>query len=275
MAPGTTTRETDPMTTSVIDRPPPIGPLIRQWRTRRRRSQLDLSNDTGVSTRHLSCVETGKSRPSREMVLLLADQLEVPLRDRNTLLLAAGYAPAYDERSLEDDEMSSVREALATILTGYEPFPALAVDREWNLVLANDALAPMLAGVAEELLEPPVNVLRASLHPDGMSSRILNLAEWRGQLLDRLAREALITGSAEVAALHDELAGYPGGITHPSPEGRIAVPLRLRTDAGDLSFISTVTTFGTAVDIALAELSVEAFLPADPATAAAIRRAGS
>lgn len=267
--------QTGSMTTTVIDRPLPIGPLIRQWRTRRRRSQLDVSIEAGISSRHLSFVETGRSRPSREMVLLLADQLEVPLRDRNTLLLAAGYAPAYDERSLEDEEMSSVREALGLILMGYEPFPALAVDREWNLVLANDALAPLLAGVAEELLEPPVNVLRVSLHPDGMSDRILNLAEWRGHLLDRLAREAAVTGSAETEALREELAGYPGGSTHPSPEGRIAVPLRLRTDAGDLSFISTVTTFGTAVDIALAELSVEAFLPADPATAAAIRSAGS
>ncbi|HEY9564625.1 MAG TPA: helix-turn-helix transcriptional regulator [Nocardioides sp.] len=263
------------MSSAVLDSAPslgqPIGPLIREWRNRRRRSQLELSNESGISTRHLSFVETGRSRPSRDMVLRIADQLEVPLRERNTLLLAAGYAPAYDERTLEADDMSAIREALDLILTGYQPFPALVVDRDWNLVQANDAVTPLLADVAPELLEGPVNVLRLSLHPDGMSSRIINLAEWRGHLLDRLAREHAVTGSARTKALHDELLDYPGGITHAPPDGRIAVPMRLRTEAGELSFISTVTTFGTAVDISVAELTVEAFLPADAATAAALR----
>ncbi|WP_217996904.1 helix-turn-helix domain-containing protein [Nocardioides jensenii] len=248
-----------------------VGVLLKDWRQRRRRSQLELSNESGISTRHLSFVETGRSRPSRDMVLRIADQLEVPLRERNTLLLAAGYAPAYDERTLEDDDMTAIREALDLILTGYEPFPALVVDRDWNLVQANNAVAPLIADVAPELLDGQVNVLRLSLHPDGMSSRIVNLAEWRGHLLDRLAREFAVTGSAGTKALHDELSSYPGGITHAPPDGRIAVPMRLRSDAGELSFISTVTTFGTAVDISVAELTVEAFLPADAATAAALR----
>ncbi|QIX28888.1 helix-turn-helix transcriptional regulator [Nocardioides sp. JQ2195] len=248
-----------------------VGVLLKDWRQRRRRSQLEVSNQSGISTRHLSFVETGRSRPSRDMVLRIADQLEVPLRERNTLLLAAGYAPAYDERTLADDDMSAIREALDLILTGYAPYPALVVDRDWNLVQANAAVAPLLEGVAPELLEAPVNVLRLSLHPDGMSNRIVNLAEWRGHLLDRLAREHAVTGSTSTRALHDELLDYPGGISHPPPDGRIAVPMRLRTDAGELSFISTVTTFGTAVDISVAELTVEAFLPADAATAAALR----
>lgn len=248
-----------------------VGVLLKDWRQRRRRSQLELSNESGISTRHLSFVETGRSRPSRDMVLRIADQLEVPLRERNTLLLAAGYAPAYDERTLEDDDMTAIREALDLILTGYEPFPALVVDRDWNLVQANNAVGPLIADVAPELLEPPLNVLRLSLHPDGMSSRIVNLSEWRGHLIDRLAREFAVTGSPSTKALHDELMDYPGGLSHASPDGRIAVPMRLRTDAGELSFISTVTTFGTAVDISVAELTVEAFLPADAFTAAALR----
>lgn len=201
------------------------------------------------------------------MVLLLADELDVPLRDRNQLLLAAGYAPTYDERSFDDPDMCAVRDAVERILTSYEPFPALAVDRAWDLVHANAAAVSLMAGVSDALRQPPVNVLRLSLHPDGLSSRIVNLAEWRGALVDRLAREAAITGSAELRALRDEILGYPGGYEHPSPEGRIAVPLVLRSDEGELAFISTVTTFGTAVDIAVSELSIEAFLPADAATA--------
>lgn len=259
--------------TTTLEREDRIGPLLRNWRDQRRHSQLDVSAETGISTRHLSYVETGRSKPSRSMVLRLAEYYDVPLRDRNTLLLAAGYAPAYQERSLEDDEMAPVRGALEQILTGYEPYPALVVDRGWHMVHANAAVTPFLEGVAPELLAPPVNVLRLSLHPDGMSSRIVNLAEWRGHLIERLAREAAITGDEEVAALVRELRGYPGGEEHPPPEGRVAVPLRLRTDAGDLAFISMVTTFGTAVDIALAELSIEAFLPADEATARALQAA--
>jgi transcriptional regulator with XRE-family HTH domain len=255
------------MSSTAVDPAHTIGPLLRGWRQRRRRSQLDLSIEAGISTRHLSFVETGRSRPSRTMVLLLADELDVPLRDRNQLLLAAGYAPTYDERSWDDPEMGAVRNAVELILVGYEPFPALAVDRSWNLVQANAAAASLMDGVSEALREPPVNVLRLSLHPDGLSSRIVNLADWRGALLDRLAREVAITGSAELRSLREEILGYPGGYQHPSPERRIAVPLVLRSEAGELAFMSTVTTFGTAVDIALSELSIEAFLPADAATA--------
>ncbi|QYJ05765.1 helix-turn-helix transcriptional regulator [Nocardioides panacisoli] len=244
---------------------------MRDWRARRRHSQLAVSSETGISTRHLSYVETGRARPSRDLVLRLAEHYEVPLRDRNALLLAGGFAPAYRERSLEDEEMAPVRSALEAVLAGHEPYPALVVDRGWRLVLANAAVGPLLEGVAPHLLEPPVNVLRLSLHPDGMAPRIANLAEWRGHLLDRLHREATITGDEGLSALVAELRDYPGGEEHPSPQGRVAVPLLLQGPAGMLSFVSTVTTFGTAVDIALAELSVEAFLPADEATARALR----
>jgi transcriptional regulator with XRE-family HTH domain len=247
----------------------PVGVLLRRWRERRRLSQLELSVESGVSTRHLSYVETGRSRPSREMVLRLADELDVPLRERNPLLLAAGYAPTYSARPLDGDELAPVREALQHVLTGYEPYPALAVDRGWHLVLANAAIAPLLAGIADELLAPPVNVLRLSLHPDGLAPRIVNLAQWRGHVLHRLEREATITADDNLAALHAELLDYPGGEEHVAAAA-IAIPLRLRTDAGELAFLSTVTTFGTAVDVTLAELSVEAFLPADRATADAL-----
>lgn len=281
MASGSGCRQTGPVT-AVRDRirthpraarDDRVGMLLRAWRTRQRRSQLEVSAETGISTRHLSYVETGRSRPSRELVLRLAEHLEVPLRDRNVLLLAAGYAPVYAERSLDSAEMVGIRRALEQVLTGHEPWPALVVDRGWNLVMANRTVSALVAGAAPELLEPPVNVLRLSLHPDGMSRRILNLAEWRGHLLDRLAREASVTGAAEVTDLLEELRGYPGGESRPAPEGRVAVPLRVRTDAGELALISTVTTFGTAVDVALAELTVEAFLPADEETAQALRGA--
>ncbi len=247
-----------------------VGELLRDWRQRRRLSQLDLASDAGVSARHLSFVETGRARPSREMVLHLAEQLSVPLRDRNALLLAAGFAPVYARRGLDDPDMSAVRRALDLVLAAYEPFPALVVDRGWNLVAANRGLAPLVEGVAPELLRPPANVLRLSLHPDGLAPRILNLPEWRAHVLHRLGREADLTGDAALTALHRELAALPGGSDRSPPNG-IAVPLRVRAGDEVLSFLSTVTTFGTAVDLTAAELSVEAFLPADAATAAAVR----
>jgi transcriptional regulator with XRE-family HTH domain len=252
-----------------------IGSLLRDWRRRRRLSQLDLSLEAGVSARHLSFVETGRSRPSREMVLHLAERLEVPLRDRNQLLLAAGYAPAYAERGLDAPEMAPVREAVELVLEGHEPYPAAAVDRGWNLVAANRGIAVLTDGVAAELLAPPANVLRVSLHPDGMAPRIANLGQWRAHLLERLARQVAVTGDAGLAALHEELLGYPspGDDAHPVPGGpEIAVPLRLRTAQGELAFLSTVTTFGTAVDVTVAELAVESFFPADAGTAAALAR---
>jgi transcriptional regulator with XRE-family HTH domain len=238
-------------------------------------SQLDLALEAGVSARHLSFLETGRSKPSREMVLHLAEELDVPLRDRNQLLLAAGYAPEYAERTIDSPEMAPVREALDAILAGHEPFPALVVDRWWNLVTANRAVQLLLTGISPALLEPPVNVLRLSLHPEGLAPRIANLAEWRAHLLDRLRREVALTADPSLAELQEEISAYPGGeMELHGPARGIAVPLRLRADGGgELRFFSTVATFGTAIDVTLAELSIEAFFPADAETAAALHQA--
>lgn len=249
-----------------------IGVLLRQWRQRRRLSQLSLALEAGVSARHLSFLETGRANPSRDMVLQLADTLDVPLRERNLLLLAAGFAPAYPARPLDDPDLTPIRAALDTVLAGYQPYPALVVDRGWQLLAANDAVALLTAGARADLLEPPVNVLRLSLHPAGLAGRIVNLAEWRGHVLHRLAREATASGAPELVALHRELVAYPGGLHPSSPGGpAVAVPLRLRTGSGELSLISMVTTFGTPLDVTAAELSIEAFLPADTVTAETLR----
>jgi transcriptional regulator with XRE-family HTH domain len=254
-----------------------IGPLLRAWRTRRGRSQMDVALETGVSTRHLSFVENGRARPSADMVLRLAEQLEVPLRDRNVLLLAAGFAPRYGQRGLDEPEMAPVRDALQRVLAGHEPYPAVVLDRHWGLVAANTALGVLVDGVAAHLLEPPVNVLRLSLHPDGLAPRILNLPEWRGHLLDTLARQAVTTGDPALATLREELAALPGGEAHGDAAGvaaaEIAVPLRVLAADGTtaLSFVSTRTTFGTATDVTAAELAIESFFPADAATAEHLR----
>lgn len=248
---------------------PEFGPLLRQWRARRRRSQLDLALETGVSARHLSFLETGRAKPSREMVLRLAEQLNVPLEDRNALLLAAGYAPAYPRRSLDHEEMAAVRAALDHLLHAYLPYPALVVDRTWTLLTANAAAGLLMSGVSPALLEPPVNVLRVSLHPEGLAPAIRNLAQWRGHVLHRLAREIAATGDPALVALRDELAGYPGGESDVEETG-VAIPLRLRVRDHDISLLSTITTFGTALDLTLAELSLEAFLPADGESAQAL-----
>ena len=255
---------------SVVETRSSLGELLRDWRRRRRLSQLDLSNEAGVSARHLSFLETGRARPSREMVLHLAEQLEIPLRERNDLLLAAGYAPLYERRRLDDPDMGAVRSALDLVLAAYEPYPAVVVDRGWHLVAGNRSIAVFTDGVAPELLEPPANVLRLGLHPRGLAQHILNLPQWRTQLLTRLAREAHLTADPGLAALHRELAALPGGWDRTPPNG-IAVPLKLRHGHGVLSFLSTVTTFGTAVDLTAAELSIEAFLPGDAHTAAVLR----
>lgn len=251
----------------------PLGTLLRDWRQRRRLSQLDLALEAGVSARHLSFLETGRSKPSREMVLHLAEELDVPLRERNRLLLAAGFAPAYAERTIDAPELEPVREALDLVLGGHEPFPALVVDRWWNLVAANRPVALLTAGVAPGLLEPPANVLRLSLHPDGLAPRIANLGEWRAHLLGRLRREVALTADPALTALLEELSAFPGGgpFEPPGAEPGIAVPLRVRGERGELSFFSTVATFGTAIDVTVAELSIEAFFPADAETAAALR----
>ena len=253
--------------------------MLREWRQRRRMTQLDLALEADVSARHLRFIETGRSAPSADMVKHLAEQLDLPLRERNELLLAAGYAPAYGQRDLDEPEMGPVRDALDRVLAAHEPFPAVVVDRHWGMVAGNSAVPLLTAGVAEHLLEPPVNVLRVTLHPEGMAPRIANLPEWRAHLLDRLGRQAVVSGDPALAALHEELAALPGGgESAPSPDlaaGEIAVPLRLHHDGGELAFISTVTTFGTAVDVTVSELAIEAFFPADAATAQVLYSASS
>ena len=254
-----------------------VGALLRDWRRRRRLSQLELALEAGVSARHLSFVETGRARPSAEMVVHLADHLDVPLRDRNQLLLAAGYAPAYGQHGLDEPEMGPVRDALDRVLAGHEPYPAIVVDRHWGMVAANSAIGLLIEGAAPHLLEPPVNVLRLALHPEGVAPRIANLGEWRAHLLDRLGRQAVVSGDPALATLHEELASYPGadpGPSHDLAAGEIAVPLRLHHGDRELAFISTITTFGTAVDVTLSELSIEAFFPADAATGEFLRSAG-
>jgi len=258
-----------------VARAPHAGQLLREWRARRNVSQFQLASGSAVSARHLSFIETGRSRPSREMVLHLADRLEVPLRERNRILLAAGYAPAYGERSLESVELAPIRGALERFLAAHEPYPAIVVDRHWNLLLANGAVAMLIDGVAPELLEPPANALRATLHPDGMAPRILNFDEWSGHLVHRLRCEVEATGDAELGRLLSEVLEYPGVRGEPPPVERalaaeIVLPLQLLHEGRTLSFFSTLTTFGTAVDVTLSELAIEAFYPADPETAAVL-----
>jgi transcriptional regulator with XRE-family HTH domain len=248
-----------------------IGDLLRAWRQRRSLSQLELALEADVSSRHVSFLETGRARPSREMVLRLAEHLDIPLRERNRLLLAAGYAPLYVERSLEEPEMAPVHQALDRFLRAHEPYPAVVIDRHHNLVSANDALGALIEGVAPELLEPPANALRVALHPDGMAPRVLNLPEWSAHLLHRLRREAALAADPDLKRLHDELAAYPGVCLEPPREegavDDIVVPLRLQTASRELAFFSTISVFGSPVDITLDELMIEAFYPANAATA--------
>lgn len=246
-----------------------FGGLIRNWRQRRRMSQLDLACEADISARHLSFLETGRSAPSREMVLRLADRLDTPLRARNRMLLAAGYAPTFPERSFADPALGEARSMLEALLSAHEPFPALIIDRGWNLIAANRAVSPLTAGAAPALLEAPLNVLRLSLHPDGMASRIENLGQWRSYLLDRLSRQIDTFADADLAALHAELSAYPA--PRPSMSDRalhdgIAVPLRLRTEGGVLSFWSATMVFDGAQDVMMSELLLETFLPTDRAT---------
>jgi transcriptional regulator with XRE-family HTH domain len=262
---------------SVTASPWSIGPLLRSWRQRRHLTQLELANEAGVTTRHLSFVETGRSRPSREMVLHLAEQLDVPLRERNNLLLAAGFAPTYRQRDLSDESFEPVRIALDQILAAHEPYPAVVIDRHWNLVSANRAATILTEDVAAELLEPPVCVLRVALHPQGCAPRVRNLTEWSEHLIGRIQREAAITGDEELVALEEELralVGAQGTSVRSAPaEGAngLAIPLLLDSRRGPLALITMVATFGTALDITLAELSLETFLPADEGTTEILR----
>ena len=275
-APRSTTMDLMDMHTRKPTATDPFGKHLRHWRQHRRLSQLDLAHEARVSTRHLSYVETGRAEASREMVLRLAERLEVPLRERNALLMAAGYAPMYRQRPLDDPELASARRAVDLVLKGHEPFPALAVDRHWNLVASNAVVPLLLEGASVELLTPPINVLRLSLHLDGIAPRIANLAQWRSHLLERLQQQIAVTEDSVLAALHDELAAYPSpSVGHDLPTIRnetngVVVPFQMMSRAGLLSFISTTTIFGSPVDITLQELAIESFFPADSRTASAL-----
>ena len=255
----------------------PFGEHLRAWRLRRRMSQLDLAGEADISTRHLSFVETGRSVPSREMVLRLAERLDVPLRERNALLVAAGYAPMYRERPLDDPALAAARHAVQLILDSHEPYPALAIDRYWNLVAHNALVPHLLAGVPASLMQPPVNVLRLSLHPEGLAPRIVNIGQWRHHLFERLRQQIQATGDTKLQALEQELRSYPvppdGDATRLSGEMLgIVVPLRFRTPAGVINLISTTTVFGSPVDVTLQELALETFFPADAFTGEVLRQ---
>lgn len=257
--------------------PPPFGDHLRHWRQHRRLSQLDLAQDAEISTRHLSFVETGRSQPSREMVLRLAERLDVPLRERNALLVAAGYAPMYRDRPLQDPAQAPARAAVELILRSHEPYPALAVDRHWNLVAANRMVPHLMAGADPSLLEGSVNVLRLSLHPRGLAPQIVNLLQWRNHIFERLRQQVQATGDSELVGLMEELRAYPvpEGADRTKLDGEhlgVVMPFQFRTPSGVLSFISTTTVFGTPVDVTLQELALETFFPADPFTGDALRQ---
>lgn len=245
-----------------------VGSLLKLWRERRRKSQLDLALDAEISTRHLSFVETGRARPSREMILLLAENLEIPLRERNKILIVGGYAPQFSEKSFDDVSLSAARQAVELILQGHEPFPAIAVDRHWNMVAANKTVPLLLDEIDAGLLSPPVNVLRLSLHPKGLAPRIVNLAEWREHLLARLKKQAEDTADFGLEELLKELNGYETGRKKriEKKEAGIVIPLKIESKFGTLSFISTTTVFGTPVDVTVSEIALETFFPADELT---------
>ncbi|WP_229758505.1 helix-turn-helix domain-containing protein [Peterkaempfera bronchialis] len=258
-----------------------VGPLLRQWRLRRRLSQLDLALTADSSARHISFIENGRSRPSRAMVLRLAEHLGVPLRERNSLLVAAGYAPAYRESSFHDPDdpaMAAVRSAVDTLLRGHQPYPAVVLDATHDVLAANSGMAALLGGVHEQLLRPPLNLIRVALHPQGLAPRIANLGQVRRHLLERVERHLAIRETEPLRRLHTEVSRYPGpdeddddgGSTPSAPA--VALPVRLRTAHGELAFVSTIATFNSPLDVAVSELAIEFFLPADPATAQIVRR---
>jgi transcriptional regulator with XRE-family HTH domain len=255
-------------------RPNHFGDHLREWRQRRHLSQLDLAGDAEISARHLSFVETGRAAPSRDMVLRLAERLDVPLRERNVLLVAAGFAPAFPNRSLDDPALAAARQAMETVLKAHEPYPALAVDRHWNLVSANAMIAPFLATVAPSLLTPPINVMRLSFHPQGLAPLTVNLAEWCGHLLERLHRQCEATADPVLVALYEELKTYPipaRKAPHTVGADSLAVPFQMRIGDDVLSFISTTMVFGTPLDVTLSELALETFFPADDMTTEKMR----
>ncbi|KOG42976.1 helix-turn-helix domain-containing protein [Streptomyces resistomycificus] len=249
-----------------------VGPLLRAWREQRRVTQLELALRADSSARHISFVETGRARPSEEMVLRLAEHLDVPVRERNALLLAAGYAPRYPETPLDDPALGALREGMERLIQGYEPYPALVVDAMYDVVAANRGVLLLLDGVPESLLAPPLNAMRLTLHPDGLAPRIRNLREWRGHLLAQMERQIALRRSKPLRALYEEVAAYP--VPEESPAGRepaepvpyFALPMRIEHEGRTLSFISSISTFNTPMDVTVAELAIETLLPADPAT---------
>lgn len=255
-----------------------VGAVLRGWRERRRLTQLELALKAGISARHLSFIETGRSKPGREMLLRILDHLQVPFRERNRLLLAAGYAPAFPERSLEDPDLAPVKAALDRILAAHEPNPAVVFDRSWNLVAANSVMFGLIEGIDIDpvLLQPPVNVLRVGLHPRGLAPLIVNLPEWRAHFLGRLERQVAVTGDDELAALLAEVAAYPGSVRDPNPsrrDGEILGPLKVRApDGGELSFFGMFATFNTPFEVTTSELAIELLFPADRATAEALKK---
>ncbi|MGW3354950.1 helix-turn-helix domain-containing protein [Streptomyces bungoensis] len=253
-----------------------VGPMLRAWRERRRVSQLELALRADSSARHISFIETGRSRPSEEMVLRLAEHLDVPVRERNALLLAAGYAPHYPETPLDDPALDALREGMERLIQGYEPCPALVVDAGYTVVAANRGVAMLLEGVPEELMTPAPNAMRLTLHPEGLAPRIRNLREWRGHLLAQMERQLALYRSDRLRALYEEVAAYPVPDEEPDGEPAAAVPyfalpLRIEHEGRILSFVSSISTFNTPMDVTVAELAIETFLPADPATVKYLR----
>ncbi|GGU23589.1 transcriptional regulator [Streptomyces lavendofoliae] len=255
-----------------------VGPLLRAWRERRRLSQLELALRADSSARHISFVETGRSRPSEEMVLRLAEHLEVPVRERNALLLAAGYAPRYTETSLDDPSLGTLRAGIEQLLSGYDPYPAVVVDSSYTVVAANRGIAMLLDGLPEHLLTPPLNAMRLTLHPEGLAPRIRNLREWRGHLLAQMERQLALARSEPLRRVYEEVSAYPappsadaGGEDREEPYPYFALPLRIEHEGQVLSFVSSISTFNTPMDVTVAELAIETLLPADPATVKYLR----
>ncbi|MEV8427682.1 helix-turn-helix transcriptional regulator [Streptomyces sp. HUAS 31] len=248
-----------------------VGPLLRAWREQRRVSQLELALRADSSARHISFIETGRSRPSEEMVLRLAEHLEVPVRERNALLLAAGYAPRYPETPLDDPALDALRAGMEQLIQGYEPYPALVVDAMYNVQAANRGILMLLDDIPEHLLEPPLNAMRLTLHPDGLAPRIRNLREWRGHLLAQMQRQIALHRSEPLRELYEEVAAYPvpadaPGAEPDEPVPYFALPMQIEHEGRVLSFISSISTFNTPMDVTVAELAIETLLPADPAT---------
>ncbi|MFI7007730.1 helix-turn-helix domain-containing protein [Streptomyces sp. NPDC050145] len=258
------------MTTAARKNTSEVGRLLRGWREQRRVSQLELALRADSSARHISFVETGRSRPSEELILRLAEHLDVPVRERNALLLAAGYAPRFTETSLDDPSLGALREGLERLLRGYEPYPAFVVDATYNVVAANNGIAMLMDSLPEHLLTAPLNAMRLTLHPEGLAPRIRNLREWRGHLLAQMERQIALSRSEALRELYEEVAAYPvpedAGQEPEEPVPYFALPMVIEHEGHVLSFVASISTFNTPMDVTVAELAIETLLPADPAT---------